>query len=109
MPSPRCGRPYVVASYLTWNDALAGHFFRPEMAERQVWLYVNDDVISEIAAQLKEDTDDFVVSIKEGPPWVTAKGLCQQAIQAMNGWRDRGLEYPPYVGYLALFRPRGGP
>jgi hypothetical protein len=92
-----------VASYLTWNDALAEHFFRPEMAERQVWLYVNDDVISEIAAQLNEDSADFVASVKHGPLWVTARGLCQQALQAMSGWRDRGLDYPPYIGYLALF------
>src|SRR5262249_7977688 len=29
--------------------------------------------------------------------------LCQRALQALDGWRNRGLEYPPYLAYLTLF------
>ncbi len=87
--------------FLGWNDAIARHFFRPENAGRTVFLYVTHDVIAEIGQG--EGVPDFVAAMQSGPPWKTRTGLCQMALQAMRGWRNKNLSYPPYVGYLALF------
>src|ERR1051325_2204847 len=87
--------------YLQWNDAIARHFFRPEEAGRTVYLYVTPDVIDEIGGAGSLGT--FVDSCKEGPPWSSRTGVCQKALQSMEGWRDRRRDLPPYVAYLALF------
>ncbi len=92
-----------MSEYLSWNDAIARHFFIPERAGEAIWLYVNDELISELGTRLGSDRASFVEAVKSGPPWVTAAGLCQRALQALEGWRDRGLDLPPYVGYLGLF------
>jgi hypothetical protein len=87
--------------FLTWNDGIAAHFFRPEHAGRTIYLYVTEDVIEEVGG--KGSLDDFVHAMKVGPVWATRQGLCQKALQAMQGWRARALPFPPYIGYLALF------
>jgi hypothetical protein len=93
-----------MASYLTWNDALTSHYFRPEAAGQPIWLYVTDDLIRELGSHMSgAGIADFVAAVKVGPSWCTATGLCQRALQAYEGWRDRGVDYPPYVGYLSLF------
>lgn len=93
-----------MTSYLEWNDGLAQYFFKPDMAVRPVWLYVSEDTIIEVGKPLNAEVTDFIVAIKEGPPWASAEGLCQRALQTFRGWRDRGdLEFPPYIAYLSLF------
>lgn len=91
--------------YLHWNDLIAAHFFKPENAGIRVHLSVGSSVIDDLAASANTSRDDFVAAIKVGPEWVTRtrQGICQKALQAMEGWRERDLEYPPYVGYLAFF------
>jgi hypothetical protein len=89
--------------YLWWNDRIAAHFFRPEMAGRRVYLYVTDDLIAHAGTGEGAARKEFVAAVKEGPKWVQPQGLCQMALHAMKAWRGRNLEYPPYVGYLGLF------
>lgn len=91
--------------YLPWNDLIAAHFFKPENAGRRVRLSVGASVIDDLAALADTSRDDFVAAIKTGPEWVTRtrQGICQKALQTMEGWIERGLQYPPYVGYLAFF------
>ncbi len=91
------------AGYLEWNDALAAHFFKPEMAGQPVYLYVNRDVIADAGERLDSDLGGLVSAACLGPAWVTRAGLCQRALQTHEAWRSRGLPYPPYLGYLALF------
>lgn len=89
-------------TYLEWNDAVAATIFRPEMAGRQVFLFVNNDLIEEIGGQ--GSVRRFVAAVEQGPPWVDDRlGLCQQALRTLEGWRARGCPFPPYIGYLALF------
>ncbi|HEU6445184.1 MAG TPA: hypothetical protein VFL61_09020 [Gaiellaceae bacterium] len=89
-------------AYLAWNNAIAARIFRPEMAGRQVFLYVNDDLIEEIGGE--GSVPAFVAAVEAGPPWVPAHlGLCQKALRTLEGWRERELEFPPYIGYLGLF------
>jgi hypothetical protein len=92
-----------VSSYLDWNDGLAQHFFQPEVAGQTVWLYVTDDLIAQLGNRIGVGAAEFVAAVKAGPEWVTARGLCQRALQAAEDWRDRELRYPPYIGYLGLF------
>jgi hypothetical protein len=91
--------------YMAWNDAIGRRFFNPDRAGTRVFLYVTKEVVAEIGAPHDADLNDFVAAVKGGPPWNTRHGwgLCQQAVQAMEGWRHRNLEYPPYLNYLALF------
>jgi hypothetical protein len=89
-------------AYLDWNNAIAARIFRPEMAGRQVFLYVNDDLIEEIGGE--GSIPRFVAAVEAGPPWVPGQlGLCQKALRTFEGWRDRELDFPPYIGYLGLF------
>jgi hypothetical protein len=90
-------------TYLSWNDLLTGYFFKPDAAGKRVHLCVNSSVIEELGGTMNNARADFVAAIKTGPPWVTRQGVCQKAFQAMSHWRGRGLQYPPYVGYLSFF------
>ncbi len=87
--------------YLEWNQRLLDHFFRPEMADRSVYLYVNEELIESLGVD-PNPTADFIRAVKEGPPWANEEQLCGRAMQAFEGWRDRTTA-PAYVAYLALF------
>jgi hypothetical protein len=89
--------------YLSWNDLLAGYFFKPDAGGKRVHLCVTSSVIEELGRATNGTRADFVSAIKTGPPWVTRQGICQKAFQAMSHWRKRQLQYPPYVGYLSFF------
>lgn len=89
--------------YGAWNDALAKRFFNPETAGRPVYLFVTDEVIADVRESVGNGYEDFLAAVRAGPPGVTRSGHCQRALQVADGWRDRALEYPPYVAYLALF------
>lgn len=88
--------------YLEWNDLLAHYYFQPEMAGRDVLLYCNQDLINSISDN-QNGIEDFISAVKTGPHWVNKKVICQKALQTYTNWRQRDLEYPPYIGYLALF------
>ena len=94
--------------YLRWNNAIAEHFFNPDMAGRSVHLYVNSMLISNLATELGSIAGTFVSTVQEGPPWTTRQGICQRALQACQDWRVRGLDFPPYIAYLGLFVLAGG-
>lgn len=89
--------------YLRWNDALASHFFNAENAGQRVHLQVDEDLVNEIGSPLGEGLGDLIAAILTGPPWVSRGGICQQALEASDGWRARGCPYPPYVAYLSIF------
>ncbi|MGO9571936.1 MAG: hypothetical protein ACLP5H_30805 [Desulfomonilaceae bacterium] len=91
--------------YLAWNDAIGARFFNPDRSGARVFLYVTTDLVMDIGAPHDADLNDFIAAVKTGPPWNTRHGrsICQQALQALEGWRNRNLTYPPYLIYLALF------
>jgi hypothetical protein len=72
------------------------------MAGRRVHLYVNEDLISDLGSPTG-GLEDFIEAVKVGHPGATRQGLCQKALQCMQGWRRRKRDYPPYICYLALF------
>ena len=94
--------------YLRWNNAIAEHFFNLDMAGRSVHLYVNSRLISELEGELGAIAGSFIDAVQEGPLWTTRQGICQRALQACQGWRARGLDYPPYIAYLGVFVLAGG-
>ena len=92
--------------YLDWNDGIAAHFFSEGKAGRRIHLYVTRDLISQIGQAkgvTSEGVEDFVRAVKTGPPWAMKQGLCNRALEAIQGWRSRGLVYSPDITYLALF------
>ncbi len=94
--------------YLRWNNAIAKHFFKPDMAGRSVHLYVNSKLISDLETELGSIEGTFIGAVQEGPPWTTRQGICQRALQTCQDWRARGLDFPPYIAYLGLFVLAGG-
>lgn len=92
-------------NYLRWNDLIASHFFRPDMGGLKVYLYATEDLIDELGRPFNADFQSFLRAVKTGPPWVTRhnQGICQKALQAIEGWESHPLSFPPYIAYLALF------
>ena len=91
-------------NYLEWNDAIAAHFFRSEMADRRVFLAVTDDVLEEIGKLHGVGKTDFLKAVRSGPPWAAAEpDICRKALLTAYNWRQRNLMYPPYIAYLAVF------
>jgi hypothetical protein len=88
--------------YLKWNNSIAAHFFKNEMAGRSVHLYVTEELITDIGQNYGADFLDFIEAIKIGLPGAKRKGLCVKAWETQENWL-RELDYPPYIGYLALF------
>ena len=86
--------------YLGWNNCLAAHFFNEQMDGREVILNVDEKVLEQVS---QHGLNSFVSSTKQGPPWATREGLCMKAYQAFADWRDRQLQFPPYISYLCLF------
>lgn len=88
--------------YLNWNNSIASHFFKNEMAGRSVHLYVTEELITQLGKESGVISSDFIQAIKTGLPGAKRKGLCPKAWETLENWR-RELDYPPYIGYLALF------
>jgi len=89
--------------YLAWNDLLAKHYFDSSMAGREVLLYVNEEIIKQLGEPYGAGVWELIEAVKKGPDWATKPELCQRALQAYDKWRERGIEYPPYVAYLVFF------
>ena len=92
--------------FLAWNNSLCTHFFNSENADSRIRLFVTKDLIQEIGRNRGSSFDDFILKVKNGPPWITRhrQAICAQALQAYDGWRNRPeISVPPYLAYLALF------
>ena len=91
-------------NYLEWNDAIAAHFFRPDMADRRVFLAVTVDDLKNIGKENGVGKEDFLRAVRKGPPWTHSEyDICRKATLTNMRWRERNLLYPPYVGFLAVF------
>ncbi len=91
--------------YLKWNNSIAAHFFKPEMAGSTVHLYVTQQLITDIGQNYGADLPDFIKAVKTGPVGVQGNGICQKAWNSMDRWKYRHgqKDYPFYIGYLAIF------
>ena len=90
--------------YRTWNDALAARFFDEEMAGRNVHLYINQGLITEIGQGLP-DAGDFRSTVAGYPQASTFNGerVCGRALREFRRWRTVRSGFPPYIAYLCLF------
>lgn len=87
--------------YTEWNETLARHFFNSDMAGKEVLLFVNKEKISSLGSIKGAKLLDFIEAIKNDSE--NADNIpCKRALKLYNNWRDKNLEYPPYIGYLAL-------
>ncbi|MEE8208264.1 MAG: hypothetical protein V3T88_04825 [Nitrosomonadaceae bacterium] len=92
-------------NYLQWNEAICKYFFNSDNNGIRVFLYSTKDVIDAIGRTYNVDLDDFIGAVKVGPHWIIREdqSICQHALQAFHNWRERELDYPPYLCYLAFF------
>src|SRR5919202_3026367 len=93
--------------YQNWNNSIAAHFFRPEMAGRTVYLYVTEELIEELGQASGAGLQDFIKAVKTGLVRGERKGICQKALHSLEYWRHNRKyshnPYPLYIGSLALF------
>ena len=95
--------------YRIWNDALAARFFKEEMAGRNVHLYINQELVTEIGQGLS-DAGDFRFAVGGFPQAGTFNGeqVCARAIGEFRRWKTVRSGFPPYIAYLCLFVLAGG-
>ena len=86
-------------NYLQWNQLIASHFFHPNMAGKNVYLYVTQELIIDLGQDKGVGFADFIKAVKTGCR-KQPEGLCKDARAIM---KLRFGEYPAYIGYLALF------
>ena len=93
-----------MSAYELWNDALASRFFNQGMAGRNVYLYINQGLISEIEQEIGQEAGTFHAAVV-GPIAFDRKlgDICRRAFQAFTNWRATGSVVPPYIGYLSFF------
>ena len=62
--------------YLKWNNSIATHFFKNEIAGRSVHLYVTEELITDIGQESGADFSDFIEAIKIGRQTVQKRRVC---------------------------------
>lgn len=85
-----------------WNDALAARFFRPERAGQQVFLFVAEEVLEDVAREFGLTPADFISAVRGSD----ASHVASRAANLCGGgrWRGEGRGvYPPYIAHLCLF------
>jgi hypothetical protein len=86
-------------NYRDWNDRIACHFFRPDMAGKNVYLYVTQELISDLGQIKGVVCSDFIDAVKKGFR-AKPEGICKDALWSI---KQKIGQYPSYIGYLALF------
>jgi len=88
--------------YLQWNQLIASHFFYPNMAGKNVYLYVTQELIIGLGQDTGVGFSDFINAVKTGFRIKRqSEGICKDALWSMKLRIDK--QYPLYIGYLALF------
>lgn len=95
----------MALNYLQWNDAISKYFFNEEMAQKEVILFVNEELIEKIGKHSGSGLNDFIQSLKEGPDFIRGYegNICRKAFQTYKIGLTKNFVYPPYIAYLALF------
>ncbi|HRI47353.1 MAG TPA: hypothetical protein PK559_09645 [Ignavibacteriaceae bacterium] len=95
-------------NYIGWNDILAAHFFKEEMAEKRVNLFITKGMIISIGEKegIKGDIwKDFVNAITID---LDGYGQKSKLIRRANYWLNERLKneskftFPPYINYLVM-------
>jgi hypothetical protein len=89
--------------YAVWNDMIGRKFFNPNNRDRRVYLHVSEALINALGEPFGVSLEDFVLAVTPKSQWGSPRNICQQAVSCSHNWRRAGLEYPPYIGYLAFF------
>ena len=93
-----------MSSYNLWNDELAARFFNPDMAGRNVHLYVSQDLIDEVWQKIPEaGTFHDAVAGFPTAPMTNGENVCKRAYRIFRHWRSKRHGFPPYIGYLCFF------
>ena len=95
--------------YDRWNVAIAEHFFREEFAGKQIFLFVDEGLIADLAR--KHDLPDNSFLTVAGAPGPNAANVASRCLAYCDRgrWRDSpAAVYPPYLVHLALFALAAG-
>ncbi|MDG5768281.1 hypothetical protein QA596_12525 [Balneolales bacterium ANBcel1] len=98
--------------YKAWNNILANFFFNESKSEREVFLFITKRDIAKVGELAgvegndKEIFNDFILSIKKDCEKYNGLFTIDRPVQILQKWKkdkNQETEYPPYIGYLALF------
>jgi hypothetical protein len=99
--------------YLEWNNKIAEHFFNPENAGKDVYLFITKaEVISLGRSFFHGESDDeiwhsFILAIQKGLPGsqgnITSKAKDCFIRRGLIRIDNIPLDYRPYIGYLVFF------
>lgn len=102
-----------LAEYLSWNDALAGHYLSGQWRDRPLYLDIDKSRLEGIATQVGEQIQDpqaaFVEAVRRtliagnsGPTFGAHIFLLELWKTGLDTEQDR-LIPPPFIGLLAFF------
>ncbi len=88
--------------YLEWNNRIAEKIFSPEKQDHPVLFTVTRELVEEFGT-----FDDYLDACMRGPGWLKESSrqkvsLYERTVRVYEGWHERKLTYPPYLGYLGL-------
>ena len=95
--------------FTRWNQAIVEHFFREELAGKQVFLFVDDGLVTDIERRNDFPPGSFRDIVGADSP--SAVKVAQRCLTCCDngGWRTKaGSVYPPYLVFLALFSMAAG-
>ena len=94
-------------NYETWNQVLAGYYFRPDRAGRPVYLSVDDEELEGLApdagVEKEQAAESLATAVRREFTSSSAFGLYAEFFKATREWRKGGAAGPPpYVALHAL-------
>lgn len=92
--------------YIIWNNLIVDHFFNQDNANKEVILFLTEEVIENIGKEKGMGMKSFIQAIISGISGLnisTVERICEDALKLFQEWKDVRKGPPPYVGYLAFF------
>lgn len=104
-------------NFLEWNNHIAKHFFNPDQAGKDIYLFITKKEIINLARKNfngESDTKiwtDFLRKLRNGLPGSSDfPDIFDKALHAFHQWKRPGLKsidgveliYPPYISHLVF-------
>jgi hypothetical protein len=103
-------------NFLEWNNHIAKHFFNPDQAGKDIYLFITKQEIINLAKEnFEEETDqeiweDYLRKLGKGLPGSSGfPDIFDKAIHSFHQWKKGiraidgvELKYPPYISHLVF-------
>jgi hypothetical protein len=92
-------------NYSLWNEVIFNHFFSGANKNKNVYLFINDEIVKDIGKQLNIPESEAIISFTNSIKATLVNQLpFDEHYYVANKWMKRGIEEsPPFIALLALF------